>query len=104
MGITVGRSSDPACARWSSALAVWRGASISFARAASSWPGERLLILREGGELVLAEASPDAFRPIARAQILPPTVRAYAALSDGILYVRNSDRRNATLVALDLRP
>ena len=66
--------------------------------------GERLLILREGGELVLAEASPDAFRPIARAQILPPTVRAYAALSDGILYVRNSDRRNATLVALDLRP
>ena len=66
--------------------------------------GERLLILREGGELVLAEASPDAFRPIARAQILPPTVRAYAALSDGILYVRNSDRPNATLVALDLRP
>ena len=66
--------------------------------------GDRLLILREGGELVLAEASPDAFRPIARAQILPPTVRAYAALSDGILYVRNSDRRDPTLVALDLRP
>ena len=66
--------------------------------------GERLLILREGGELVLAEASPDAFRPLARAHILPPTVRAYAALSDGLLYVRNSDRPNATLVAFDLRP
>ena len=61
--------------------------------------GDRLLLVREGGELVLADASPDGFRPIARAEILPPTVRAYPALSDGILYVRNDD----TLVALDLR-
>ncbi len=61
--------------------------------------GDRLLIVREGGELVLAEASPDAFTPIARAQILPATVRAYPALSDGFLYVRNDD----TLLALDLR-
>jgi len=62
--------------------------------------GNRLLILREGGELVLAEATPEAFRPLARAQILPPTVRAYPALADGLLYVRNDD----TLVCLDLRP
>lgn len=66
--------------------------------------GDRLLILRESGELVLADASPDGFSPIARAQILPPTMRAYAALSNGILYVRNSDRPDAVLVALDLRP
>ncbi len=65
--------------------------------------GDRLLILREGGELVLAEATPEAFRPIARAQILPPTIRAYAALSDGILYVRNSDRADPVLAAVDLR-
>jgi hypothetical protein len=61
--------------------------------------GNRLLILREGGELVLAEASTDAFTPIARAQILPPAVRAFPALSDGFFYARNED----TLVALDLR-
>lgn len=61
--------------------------------------GDRLLILREGGELVMAAAAPDAFRPIARAQILPPTVRAYPALADGFLYVRNDD----TLICLDLR-
>jgi outer membrane protein assembly factor BamB len=61
--------------------------------------GNRLLIVREGGELVLAVTSPDAFRPIARAQILPPTVRAYPALADGLLYVRNEN----TLVCLDLR-
>jgi len=61
--------------------------------------GDRLLILRETGELILAEASPDAFRPVARAQILPATVRAFPALADGLLYVRNEK----TLVALDLR-
>lgn len=59
---------------------------------------DRLLILREGGELVLAEASPDSFRPIARAQLLPPTVRAYPALSNGFLYVRNDN----TLASFDL--
>jgi len=62
--------------------------------------GDRLLILRETGELILAKASPDAFQPIARAQILPATVRAYPAIADGFLYVRNDN----TLVCLDLRP
>ena len=62
--------------------------------------GDRLVILRETGELILAAASPDGFRPLARAQILPVTVRAYPALADGFLYARNDD----TLVSLDLRP
>ena len=61
--------------------------------------GNRLLILRENGEMVLAAASPDGFKPIARAQILPATVRAYPAIAGGMLYVRNDD----TLVCLDLR-
>ena len=61
--------------------------------------GDRLLIMRETGELILAPASPDAFRPIARAQILPAVVRPYPALADGRLYVRNEK----TLVCLDLR-
>lgn len=61
--------------------------------------GDRLVILRERGELVIAPASPDGFRPLARAQILPATVRAYPALSDGFLFARNEN----TLVCLDLR-
>jgi outer membrane protein assembly factor BamB len=61
--------------------------------------GDRLLIARETGELVLAAASAQAFRALAKAQILPPTVRALPALSDGLLYVRNDN----TLVCLDLR-
>lgn len=61
--------------------------------------GGLLVILRESGELVLAEATPDAFRPLARAAILPGVVRAYPALAAGRLYARNAD----TLVAIDLR-
>jgi outer membrane protein assembly factor BamB len=61
--------------------------------------GNRLLIVRESGEMVLAALSPKAFQPVARAQILRATIRAYPAIADGIVYVRNDD----TLVALDLR-
>ncbi len=61
--------------------------------------GDLLVILRESGELMLAEATPAALRPLARARILPGVVRAYPALADGRLYARNTD----TLVAVDLR-
>jgi outer membrane protein assembly factor BamB len=61
--------------------------------------GDKLLILRESGELVLAPASPQAFKPIARAQVLQGVLRPYPALADGFLYVRNEN----TLLCLDLR-
>jgi outer membrane protein assembly factor BamB len=77
--------------RWSEDQ--FRGGTVTLA-------GNRLLILREGGELVLVDASPEAYRPLARAQILTGTVRAYPALSDGFLFARNDD----TLICLDLRP
>ena len=61
--------------------------------------GDKLLIVREGGELVLAPASPQGFKPIARAQVLPGVVRPLPAIADGFVYVRNEN----TLVCLDLR-
>ena len=61
--------------------------------------GNRLIIVRESGELVIAAASPKSFQQIASAQLVPPTLRAYPALADGVLYVRNDD----TLLAVDLR-
>jgi len=60
---------------------------------------DKLLIVRESGELVVAEASPRAFRVLARAPLLSGTVRAYPALSDGVIYLRNE----TTLAAFDLR-
>jgi outer membrane protein assembly factor BamB len=61
--------------------------------------GNRLLIARESGELVLAAASPDAFRPLAQARVVRGVVRAMPAVSDGFVYLRNEN----TLVCLDLR-
>ena len=51
--------------------------------------GKELLILTERGELVRGLASPNAFRPTARVQLMGATVRAYPALANGKLYVRN---------------
>jgi outer membrane protein assembly factor BamB len=65
--------------------------------------GDRLLILKETGELIMAAASPQAFRPIAQARILPQTVRSLPALADGFLYARNNDTHKDVLVCLDLR-
>ena len=60
--------------------------------------GNSLLILRERGELVLADATPAAFQPLARAQILEGIVRAFPALANGTLFVRNERE----LVAVEL--
>jgi hypothetical protein len=76
--------------KWS--LDQFRAGSITLA-------GSTLIIVRESGELVVAPASPQAFRPTARAQILPGVVRPFPALADGFLYVRNEN----TLLCLDLR-
>ena len=61
--------------------------------------GDRLVILRESGELVSAPASPQGFKPLARAQVLSGVARPYPAIADGFLYIRNEN----TLLCLDLR-
>ena len=50
-------------------------------------------------EMVLAAASPAAYKPISTAKILPATIRSYPALANGLLYVRNEK----TLVCLNLK-
>lgn len=65
-----------------------------------SLAGDRLVVLKENGELLLVAASPREFRLIAKARVLAPTVRAYPALADGRLFARNQRE----LVAVDLQP
>ena len=65
--------------------------------------GDRLVILKETGELVLAAATPQAYRPLAQAQVLPATARSLPALADGFLFARNNDTHKDVLVCLDLR-
>jgi outer membrane protein assembly factor BamB len=54
--------------------------------------GDQLLILTEGGELIRAPATPSAFKPGGRIQIMPTAVRAYPALAGGFLYARSKDK------------
>jgi hypothetical protein len=61
--------------------------------------GDRLLILSESGELIIAPASPKEFKPSLRVQILGHGVRSYLALANGFLYARDKQ----TLACFDLR-
>ncbi len=60
--------------------------------------GNRLLLLLESGELVLAEASREKFEVVSRAQILGRETRAFPAVANGLLFARDKD----TLVCLRL--
>ena len=61
--------------------------------------GDKLVILKTDGELVLARASKDRYDELARAQVLDGTSQALPALANGLLYVR--DER--VLKCFDLR-
>jgi len=61
--------------------------------------GDQLLVLTEKGELLRAPATPDGFKPAARAQILPFVARAHPAFANGLFYARSKDK----LVCVDLR-
>jgi outer membrane protein assembly factor BamB len=50
----------------------------------------KLIVLSDKGELVLAEASPAEFKPLARAKVLSGLCWTPAALANGRLYVRNA--------------
>jgi outer membrane protein assembly factor BamB len=57
-----------------------------------------LILVKEDGELIFASASPKNFQIKGRVPLLAPTIRAYPALCDGLLYVRNE----TTLACFDL--
>ena len=85
------------CADLKTGKVRWRDDSLGAGTVTLA--GDRLLILTDKGQLVLAAASPQEFKEKARAQILPTTVRAHPALADGLFYGRSKD----TLVCVDLR-
>ena len=58
-----------------------------------------LLAMREAGDLVAIDATPDGYRELGRAKVLAPPVRAEIALANGFLYARD----NQKLICLDLR-
>ena len=53
--------------------------------------GNRLLLLLESGELLLASASREKFEVLSRAQILGRETRAFPAVANGLLFARDKD-------------
>ena len=60
----------------------------------------RLIALSATGELMVAPASPDGFKPTARAQVLGGKCWTVPVLANGLVYCRNS---RGDIVAVDLR-
>jgi outer membrane protein assembly factor BamB len=60
---------------------------------------DKLLVLSEDGELIIAEASPEGFRALHRQQILGTGARAHFSLSNGRLFAR--DQRRLVCLRLD---
>ncbi len=85
------------CVEWKSGKVVWT--QEGFGAGSILLVGNQLLIVKERGELVLADASPRGFQPKTTRKLLPGVVRAYPAVAEGRLFIRNTD----TLVAVQLR-
>lgn len=75
------------CVQWKTGKVMWN--VEGYGAGTVTLAGDRLLILRESGELVLAPAAPDGFHPAAHAGILSKVVRAYPALAEGRFYARD---------------
>jgi outer membrane protein assembly factor BamB len=60
----------------------------------------KIIMLGDGGELVVAEASPDGFNPISRAQVLGGKCWTAPTLANGRIYGRNA---KGDVVCLDVK-
>lgn len=86
-----------ACVDWKTGKMLWR--KDRFGSGSVLIAGDKLLILLETGELVLAEAKGAAYKELQRAQVIGSGNRVYPAIADGFLYARDKSK----LVRVDLR-
>ena len=77
-----------ACVELATGKLMWKEKSVKFG--ALSAAGDKLIIIGETGELVVAEANPNKFVAVARAQVLGGRCWTTPVLSRGLVYVRNS--------------
>ena len=85
------------CIEWRTGKVRWSEDGIGAGTVALA--DDRLVLLLESGELIVAAADPAAFKPLARAQVLGSGTRAPFALADGLLVARDKNQ----LVALEVR-
>ncbi|HND51873.1 MAG TPA: PQQ-binding-like beta-propeller repeat protein, partial [Pirellulaceae bacterium] len=86
-----GDAAELRCIEAKSKRIVWSSPNFGVAHVIRS--GDKLLLLKTTGELVLAQAAPGAYKPLATAKISNDTTRALPALSQGRLVLRTNDGR-----------
>jgi outer membrane protein assembly factor BamB len=76
------------CVEWKTGKVMWSVDGFGAGTATLTEKG-RLLIVRENGELVVAEPSPRAYTGRSLGRALPPVVRAYPAVAGEMVFLRN---------------
>ena len=92
-----GRPNAFRCLEFATGRIVWETTGLGVGACIASADG-KLIILSETGELVIAEATPRAFTPLARAQVLGGRCWSAPVLAGGRIYCRNA---KGDLVCLD---
>ena len=92
-----GGDADLRCVEFSTGELKWKEASPKYG--AMIVVDGKLVVIGEKGELIIAEATPEAFKPLARAQVLGGKCWTAPVLSDGRLFVRNA---KGDVVCLDV--
>lgn len=77
-----------ACIEYSTGKSKWRERGLGCGSLLLA--GNKLLLLSDEGELVVAQPSPDQFEPLARVQILSGKCWTVPVLSHGLIYCRNA--------------
>ncbi len=98
-----GEAEQPAtlqCVEWLTGKECW-AEKIGHERGHLIVAGDKLIVVTQDGELLLADASPADYRERGRFHALPKRVFTVPAFSDQRLYVRNN---SGTLACYDLSP
>lgn len=90
------RGQELRCVEWKTGRVAWSKEGLGAGTVTLA--GDRLLVLTEKGELVMARAEPKGYEEVARAQVLGFNARAYPAVSGGRVYARDGRK----LVCLEL--
>lgn len=87
-----------ACVEWKTGKTMWSERRVG--NGAMSAAGDKLIVVSERGRLMIAEATPDGFKELSGADILSARCWSPPVLSNGYIYVRNSQGK---LVCVDMR-
>jgi outer membrane protein assembly factor BamB len=86
------------CVEFATGKEKWSQGGLGAAGVSAA--GDKLLVLSEQGELLVAPASADGWKPLARAKVLEGKCWTAPVLANGRVYVRNGA---GDVVCLDLR-